>query len=134
MGCLSQISIVVRPVRNGVLTEPRHLGPHDLALDIAIRDATPAHRLARERADAIRLTTMTDLPTERIITMAAAAISVPRTAAALGADLRTGRLHAVELTERTLAAINSHGDKAIFIEVFAARARPRRRVSRPAGP
>src|SRR5580704_5105730 len=54
--------------------------------------------------------------------MAAAAISVPRTAAALGADLRTGRLHAVELTERTLAAINSHRDKAIFIEVFAARA------------
>jgi aspartyl-tRNA(Asn)/glutamyl-tRNA(Gln) amidotransferase subunit A len=55
--------------------------------------------------------------------MAAAAISAPRTAAALGADLRTGRLDAVELTERTLAAINSHGDKAIFIEVFAARAR-----------
>jgi len=50
------------------------------------------------------------------------AISTPRTAAALGADLRAGRLDAIELTERTLAAINSHGDQAIFVEVLAARA------------
>src|SRR5215472_14424283 len=55
--------------------------------------------------------------------MAATVISVPRTAAALGAELRAGRLDAVELAERTLTAINSHSDKAIFIEVFAARAR-----------
>ena len=65
--------------------------------------------------------------------MAAAAISVPRTAAALGADLRTGRLDAVELTERTLAPINSHSDKAIFIEVFAARPRVLR-AGRPLSP
>lgn len=55
--------------------------------------------------------------------MSATATSPAKTAAALGADLRTGRLDAVELTEQTLAAINSHGDKAIFIEVFAGRAR-----------
>jgi aspartyl-tRNA(Asn)/glutamyl-tRNA(Gln) amidotransferase subunit A len=73
--------------------------------------------------------------------MAAAATSAPRTAAALGADLRTGRLDAVELTERTLADINSHEDKAIFIEVFAARARreaaaaaARLRAGRPLSP
>jgi aspartyl-tRNA(Asn)/glutamyl-tRNA(Gln) amidotransferase subunit A len=55
--------------------------------------------------------------------MAAMANSTPRTAAALGAELRAGRFDAVELAERTLAAINSHSDKAIFTEVFAARAR-----------
>jgi aspartyl-tRNA(Asn)/glutamyl-tRNA(Gln) amidotransferase subunit A len=55
--------------------------------------------------------------------MAAMANSTPRTAAALGAELRAGRFDAVELAERTLAAINSHSDKAIFTEVFAVRAR-----------
>jgi aspartyl-tRNA(Asn)/glutamyl-tRNA(Gln) amidotransferase subunit A len=55
--------------------------------------------------------------------MAATTISAPKTAAALGGDLRTGRLDAVEFTEQTLAAINSHSDKAIFIDVLAARAR-----------
>jgi aspartyl-tRNA(Asn)/glutamyl-tRNA(Gln) amidotransferase subunit A len=60
---------------------------------------------------------------QRSIAMSATATSPAKTAAALGADLRTGRLDAVELTEQTLAAINSHGDKAIFIEVFGGRAR-----------
>ena len=55
--------------------------------------------------------------------MAAMANSTPRTAAALGAELRASRVDAVELAERTLAAINSHSDKAIFTEVFAVRAR-----------
>jgi aspartyl-tRNA(Asn)/glutamyl-tRNA(Gln) amidotransferase subunit A len=55
--------------------------------------------------------------------MAAMANSTPRTAAALGAELRAGRLDAVELTERTLAAIISHSDQAIFTDVFAVRAR-----------
>ena len=55
--------------------------------------------------------------------MAALADSTPKTAAALGADLRAGRLDAVELTERTLAAIISHSDKTIFTEVLAVRAR-----------
>ena len=55
--------------------------------------------------------------------MAAMANSTPRTAAALGAVLRATRVDAVELAERTLAAINSHSDKAIFTEVFAVRAR-----------
>jgi len=66
---------------------------------------------------------MDDLLRERNIAMSATATSPAKTAAALGADLRAGRLDAVELAERTLAAINSHSDKAIFIEVFAARAR-----------
>ena len=55
--------------------------------------------------------------------MSATPTSPAKTAAALGADLRAGRADAVELTEQTLAAINSHGDKAIFIDVLAARAR-----------
>ena len=55
--------------------------------------------------------------------MAAMANSTPRTAAALGAELRAGRVDAVELAEQTLATINSHSDKAIFTEVFAVRAR-----------
>ena len=49
--------------------------------------------------------------------------SIPKTAAMLGAELRAGRLDAVELTERTLAAVVSHTDKAIFTEVLAVRAR-----------
>ena len=55
--------------------------------------------------------------------MSATAKSPAKTAAALGVGLRAGRADAVELTEQTLAAINSHGDKAIFIDVLAARAR-----------
>lgn len=55
--------------------------------------------------------------------MSTTAPSPAKTAATLGADLRAGRADAVELTEQTLAAINSHGDKAIFIDVLAARAR-----------
>ena len=55
--------------------------------------------------------------------MSATPTSPAKTAAALGADLRAGRGDAVELAEQTLAAINSHGDKAIFIDVLAARAR-----------
>ena len=49
--------------------------------------------------------------------------SLPKTAAQLGAELRAGTLDAVDLTERTLAAIAAHKDKAIFIEVLPARAR-----------
>jgi aspartyl-tRNA(Asn)/glutamyl-tRNA(Gln) amidotransferase subunit A len=63
---------------------------------------------------------MDDLLRVRNIAMGATAT---KTAAALGADLRAGRADAVELTEQTLAAINSHCDKAIFIDVLAARAR-----------
>ena len=48
---------------------------------------------------------------------------VHRTAAALGADLRAGRLDACELIEETLAAIADHPDRAIFTEVTADRAR-----------
>ena len=55
--------------------------------------------------------------------MGATATSPAKTAAGMGVDLRAGRADAVELTEQTLAAINSHGDKAIFIDVLAARAR-----------
>jgi aspartyl-tRNA(Asn)/glutamyl-tRNA(Gln) amidotransferase subunit A len=57
------------------------------------------------------------------MTMAAMAHPTAKTAAALGADLRAGRLDAVELTEQTLATIVSHADKAIFTEVLAVRAR-----------
>jgi aspartyl-tRNA(Asn)/glutamyl-tRNA(Gln) amidotransferase subunit A len=57
------------------------------------------------------------------MTMAATAHPIAKTAAALGADLRAGRLDAVELTEQTLATIVSHADKAIFTEVLAVRAR-----------
>lgn len=49
--------------------------------------------------------------------------SPPRTAAALGADLRAGRIDACDLIEETLAAIATHPDRAIFTEVTAARAR-----------
>ena len=47
----------------------------------------------------------------------------PLTAAALGADLRAGRLDACDLIEATLDAIAAHPDKAVFTEVTAARAR-----------
>ena len=45
------------------------------------------------------------------------------TAAALGADLRAGRIDACDLVEETLAAIAAHPDQAIFTEVTTARAR-----------
>ena len=73
--------------------------------------------------------------------MSATATSPAKTAAALGADLRSGRADAVDLTEQTIAAINSHSDKAIFIDVLAARARreaaaaaARLRAGRPLSP
>ena len=47
----------------------------------------------------------------------------PKTAAELGAGLRAGTLDAVELTERTLAAIADCKDNAIFTQVLAGRAR-----------
>jgi aspartyl-tRNA(Asn)/glutamyl-tRNA(Gln) amidotransferase subunit A len=53
-----------------------------------------------------------------------------KTAAALGADLRAGRLDACDLIEETLAAIAAHPDKAIFIEVTAERARREARAAR----
>jgi Asp-tRNA(Asn)/Glu-tRNA(Gln) amidotransferase A subunit family amidase len=46
-----------------------------------------------------------------------------RTAAALGAQLRFGRLDPCGLVEESLAALADYPDKAIFIEVTAARAR-----------
>jgi len=46
-----------------------------------------------------------------------------RTAAELGAELRSGRLDACDLLEETLDAIAAHPDKAIFTEVTAERAR-----------
>jgi aspartyl-tRNA(Asn)/glutamyl-tRNA(Gln) amidotransferase subunit A len=46
-----------------------------------------------------------------------------RTAAALGADLRAGRLDVCDVVEETLAAIASHPDQSIFIETTGARAR-----------
>jgi aspartyl-tRNA(Asn)/glutamyl-tRNA(Gln) amidotransferase subunit A len=53
-----------------------------------------------------------------------------RTAAELGAELRSGRLDACDLIERTLDAIKSHPDKAIFTEVTADRARREARAAR----
>ncbi|MBX9759349.1 MAG: amidase [Beijerinckiaceae bacterium] len=53
-----------------------------------------------------------------------------RTAAALGAELRSGRLDPCGLVEETLAAIAGYPDKAIFIEVTAARARREAAASR----
>jgi aspartyl-tRNA(Asn)/glutamyl-tRNA(Gln) amidotransferase subunit A len=47
---------------------------------------------------------------------------VQRTAARLAAELCSGALDAVELTERTLAGIASHADQAVFIEALAKRA------------
>ena len=49
---------------------------------------------------------------------------LPRpTAAQLAADLRSGVLDAVDLTEQTLARIAAHPDQAIFLEVLGPRAR-----------
>ena len=63
------------------------------------------------------------------------------TAAELGADLRSGRMDACDLVERTLDAISSYGDPAIFTEVTAQRARKeasaargRLRAGRPLSP
>lgn len=53
-----------------------------------------------------------------------------RTAAAVGAELRSGRLDPCDLVEETLAAIADYPDKAIFIEVTAARARKEAAASR----
>ncbi len=47
---------------------------------------------------------------------------VRMTGARLAADLRSGALDAVDLTERTLAQIAAYPDQAIFIEVLTARA------------
>ena len=64
---------------------------------------------------------------------------VRMTGARLAADLRSGALDAVDLTERTLAQIAAYPDRAIFIEVLTARAlqeagaaRKRLREGRPA--
>ena len=63
------------------------------------------------------------------------------TAASLAADLRAGAIDAVDLTERTLAAIAASSDQAIFTEVLAKRARgeaeasrKRLKAGRPLGP
>ena len=48
---------------------------------------------------------------------------VQSTAAALGADLRAGRLDACDLVEQTLAAVAACPDQAIFTQLTAARAR-----------
>ncbi len=63
------------------------------------------------------------------------------TAASLAADLRTGAVDAVDLTERTLAAIAASSNKAIFTEVLAKRAhveaeasRKRLKAGRPLSP
>ena len=58
-----------------------------------------------------------------------------QTAAALGAELRSGRLDPCGLVEETLAAIAEYPDKAVFIEVTAhARARRRRPRAPVCGP
>jgi aspartyl-tRNA(Asn)/glutamyl-tRNA(Gln) amidotransferase subunit A len=53
-----------------------------------------------------------------------------QTAAALGAELRSGRLDPRGLVEEAFAAIAEYPDKAVFIEVTAARARKEAAASR----
>ena len=52
------------------------------------------------------------------------------TAAALGVELRTGRLDPCDLLEATLEAIEGYPDKAVFIELTAERARKEAEASR----
>lgn len=54
----------------------------------------------------------------------------PRTAAALGAALRSGRLDPCDLVDDILAAIAAYPDQTVFIEVTAARARAEAAASR----
>lgn len=53
-----------------------------------------------------------------------------QTAAALGAELRSGRLDPRGLVEEALAAIAGYPDKAVFIEVTSAGARKEAAASR----